>query len=80
MEISITYKEKLHKGDYTKIAKMLGGKYARYTVEAQLKGLRTLKKDVQDAADKYIETLDALYQYNADKLTLDTLYHYSKEQ
>ncbi|MTK53327.1 hypothetical protein [Paludibacter sp.] len=54
------YSEKLRKGDYTKITEMLGGKYARATVEAQLKGTRTLKDDVKEAADLYIETMNVL--------------------
>jgi hypothetical protein len=59
-----SYSEKLQKGDYTKIAKMLGGKYARATVEAQLKGTRTLKDDVKAAADLYIQTMNALLNPN----------------
>lgn len=58
----LSYKEKLRKGDYTKIANMLGGKYARATVEAQLKGWRTLKPEVKAAADLYVKTIEALYQ------------------
>lgn len=60
MNIETNYKEKLRKGDYTKIAEMLSGKYKRGTVEAQLKGRRTLMPDVQEAADKLIKTMEDL--------------------
>jgi hypothetical protein len=62
MNTATSYVEKLQKGDYTKITNMLGGKYARATVEAQLKGWRTLKPDVEAAANLYIQTIEALYQ------------------
>jgi hypothetical protein len=48
------YSEILQKGDYTRIAKLLPKKRAVRTVEAQLKGGRTLKDDVKAAADIYI--------------------------
>ena len=55
-----TYSEKLRKGDYSRITEMLGGKYARNTIEKQLKGERTLKDDVRQAADEYITTMGRL--------------------
>ena len=64
MNNATPYKEKLRKGDYTKITEMLGGKYARATVEAQLKGTRTLKDDVKAAADLYIQTMNVLLKQN----------------
>lgn len=48
------YSEILQKGDYTRIAKLLQIPRAVRTVEAQLKGDRTLKDDVKTAADTYI--------------------------
>ncbi len=75
MNETISYSEKLKRGDYTKIAKMLEGKYARSTVESQLKGLRTLKDDVKAAADRYLQTMEALYKPESDKTLIKNNSH-----
>jgi hypothetical protein len=60
MENATTIIEKLRKGDITRITELLQGKYARRTVEAQLKGERTLQPEVKAAALAYIEAMEAL--------------------
>jgi hypothetical protein len=60
MEEATHYTKKLRKGDYSRITEKLGNKYSRNTVEKQLKGQRTLKEDVRNAADEYIETMEKL--------------------
>ena len=51
---------KLRRGDYDLIAEMLRGKYQRDTVSAMLRGRRTMKPVVFEAALKLIETIDNL--------------------
>lgn len=65
MEKATNYKEILRKGDYTRIAGMIDGvPYKPRTVEAQLKGDRTLQENVKIAADKYIETIYPNFKEN----------------
>jgi hypothetical protein len=50
----------LRTGDYILITEMLQGKYAMKTVEAQLRGDRTLKEPVIEAANKLFEYRESL--------------------
>ena len=50
----------LRRGDYGLIAEMLNGKYQADTVSAMVRGCRTMKPVVFEAALKLIETIDNL--------------------
>lgn len=50
----------LRTGDYILIAEMLKGKYTQRTVEAQLRGERTLKEPVIEAVNKLFEYRESL--------------------
>lgn len=53
-------KPHLQLDDYKFITKMLKGKYKLRTVEAQLRGDRTLKQPVVEAANKLIQSREDL--------------------
>ena len=51
----------LQTGDYAIITKMLVGEYTQRSIEAQLRGERTLKPKVIEAANKLIESREQLF-------------------
>lgn len=55
-----TIKPLLRIGDAFLITQMLKGLYTQRTVEAQLRGERTLKEPVIEAANKLIESRESL--------------------
>lgn len=54
-------KKHLIYGDYQLIADILKGQYKKSTIESQLKGNRTLKQPIIDAANKVILMRESLF-------------------